>query len=267
MFRLFPLLVIPLIVYNLIALGGGALLHHNTQDILSITHAVSIPMFSGDVWKFSFGDFLVLLALCLLFVEVVKATRTTSREIINHGLSLLVFIIALIESHRGEGLRLDAVLLHRGHDAVRRDRGLHDLHRRRRARSGPRPRRHRLKPEPGIFRTGGPHRAARLPAGRSIRRIAGGREPGAGLRHAGIVADGLAEAIRGPLRPVELAMREALLEPGNPRASRRSPARRRRREWPCVAGRARSGIRRARIVSARISAPAHGRAADRRAHP
>ncbi|MEJ0026435.1 MAG: hypothetical protein WDN01_10435 [Rhizomicrobium sp.] len=97
MLRLFPLLVIPLIIYNLIALGGGAVLHHNTQDILSITHAVSIPMFSGDVWKFSFGDFLVFLSLCLLFVEVVKATRTTAREIINHGLSLLVFIIALIE--------------------------------------------------------------------------------------------------------------------------------------------------------------------------
>ena len=97
MFRLFPLLIIPLIIYNLIALGGGALMHNSTQDILSITHAVSIPMFSGDVWKFSFGDFLVLLSLCLLFVEVVKATRTTSREIINHGLSLLVFIVALIE--------------------------------------------------------------------------------------------------------------------------------------------------------------------------
>jgi len=97
MFRLFPLLIIPLIIYNLIALGGGAVLHHSTQDMLSITHAVSIPMFSGDIWKFSFGDFLVLLSLCLLFVEVVKATRTTSREIINHGLSLLVFIIALIE--------------------------------------------------------------------------------------------------------------------------------------------------------------------------
>jgi hypothetical protein len=30
-------------------------------------------------------------------VEVVKATRTTSNEIINHGLSMLVFVIALIE--------------------------------------------------------------------------------------------------------------------------------------------------------------------------
>jgi hypothetical protein len=54
-------------------------------------------MFSGEVWKFSFGDLLVLVSLLLLFVEVVKATRTTAREIINHGLSMLVFVVALIE--------------------------------------------------------------------------------------------------------------------------------------------------------------------------
>ena len=97
MLRLFPLLLIPVVVYNLIALGDGAILHNDIQDLLSYNHAVAITLFSGDVWKFSFGDFLILLSLCLLFVEVVKATRTTSREIINHGLSMLVFVIALIE--------------------------------------------------------------------------------------------------------------------------------------------------------------------------
>jgi hypothetical protein len=97
MFRLFPLLVIPLIVYNLFALGGGVIGHYDIQDLLSLNHAVTIHMFSGDFWKFSFGDFLILGSLILLFVEVVKATRTTSNEIINHGLSMLVFVVALIE--------------------------------------------------------------------------------------------------------------------------------------------------------------------------
>ena len=97
MFRLFPLLLIPIIIYNLIALGGGAILHHDIQDMLSYDHSLAIHMFSGDTWRFSFGDFLILLSLCLLFVEVVKATRTTSREIVNHGLSMLVFVVALIE--------------------------------------------------------------------------------------------------------------------------------------------------------------------------
>ena len=97
MLRLFPLLLLPVILYNLIALGGGAIMHMNIQEALSYQHALSIPMFSGDIWRFSFGDFLVLLTLALLFVEVVKATRTTSREIVNHGLSMLTFVVALIE--------------------------------------------------------------------------------------------------------------------------------------------------------------------------
>ena len=54
-------------------------------------------MFSGDPWKISFSDFLLLFGLVLLFIEVVKATRTTSNELINHGLSMLVFVVALIE--------------------------------------------------------------------------------------------------------------------------------------------------------------------------
>ncbi len=97
MIRVFPLLLLPVILYNLIAFGGGAVLHNDVQDMLSFNHALTITMFSGDPWKFSFGDFLILLALLLLFVEIVKATRTTKHEIINHGLSLLTFIVALIE--------------------------------------------------------------------------------------------------------------------------------------------------------------------------
>jgi hypothetical protein len=97
MFRLFPLLIIPVIIYNLFALGGGVIGHYDIQDLLSIKHSVPIHMFSGDTWNFSFGDLLILVSLALLFVEVVKATRTTANEIINHALSMLVFVIALIE--------------------------------------------------------------------------------------------------------------------------------------------------------------------------
>ena len=97
MLRLFPLLLLPVILYNLIALGGGMILHHDIQDMLSDNHSLTIAMFSGEQWKFSFGDFLILMTLALLFIEVIKATRTTSREIINHGLSMLIFVVALVE--------------------------------------------------------------------------------------------------------------------------------------------------------------------------
>lgn len=95
MFRLFPLLIVPIAIYNLFALGGTVAGHHDIQGML--TSPFSITMFSGDSWKISFGDFLILFGVVLLFIEVIKATRTTSSELINHGLSMLVFVVALIE--------------------------------------------------------------------------------------------------------------------------------------------------------------------------
>jgi hypothetical protein len=95
MFRLFPLLIIPIAIYNFVALGGNVAGHSDIQHI--ITSTFSVTMFSGDPWKISFADFLLLAGLALLFIEVIKATRTTSNELINHGLSMLVFVVALIE--------------------------------------------------------------------------------------------------------------------------------------------------------------------------
>ena len=95
MLRVFPLLIIPVIIYNLFALGGGVIGHHDVHDLLVVT--TSVTMFSGEAWKINFGDFLLLLTLSLLFIEVIKATHTTSLELMNHGLSMLVFVIALIE--------------------------------------------------------------------------------------------------------------------------------------------------------------------------
>jgi hypothetical protein len=48
-------------------------------------------------WVMTFGDFLVLIALMLLFVELLKSTSTGTTAIFNHALSMLVFIICLVE--------------------------------------------------------------------------------------------------------------------------------------------------------------------------
>src|SRR5438093_6416332 len=94
MLRLFPLLLIVVIIYNAMALGLGVT-HYNAYATLNT--AFTIHMFSGDDWRFSFGDMLVTFSLVLLFIEIVKSTRTSSRQIVNHGLSLLTFTIALVE--------------------------------------------------------------------------------------------------------------------------------------------------------------------------
>jgi hypothetical protein len=92
--RLFPLLLISVIIYNVIAFGTG-LTHHDVYGTLN--SAITIHMFSGDDWRYSVGDGLVTLSLVFLFVEIVKSTRTSSRQIVNHGLAMLTFVVALVE--------------------------------------------------------------------------------------------------------------------------------------------------------------------------
>jgi hypothetical protein len=96
MLRQFPLILIVVIVYNFMAFGGWAVGNHNLEPFLQ-NHFVTIPVVSGDKWTFSLADLFLLVTLVLLFVEIIKATRTTAREIINHGLSMMTFVFALIE--------------------------------------------------------------------------------------------------------------------------------------------------------------------------
>ena len=42
---------------------------------------IAPTMFSGEVWHFRVGDFVILVSLMFLFVEVVKSTRTTAIEV------------------------------------------------------------------------------------------------------------------------------------------------------------------------------------------
>jgi hypothetical protein len=94
MLRAFPMILLAVAAYNALVFGGMAA-GHDAVSLLG--QAVTVRIFSGDAWKISRGDVFVALALTLLFIETVKATRTSNREIINHALSLLTFIGAVVE--------------------------------------------------------------------------------------------------------------------------------------------------------------------------
>jgi hypothetical protein len=96
MFRVFPVLLIVIVAYSAIALAHGLVGNDAMQTFLAREH-VTFHMFSGDLWDFNLGDLLVTLGFVCLFIEIVKSTRTTSRDLINHGLSVLVFVIAIVE--------------------------------------------------------------------------------------------------------------------------------------------------------------------------
>jgi hypothetical protein len=90
----FPLILIAVILYNLAVFGGGAAGH---ESLALLSQSFSLRVFSGDLWKISLGDLFIALALVLLFVETVKAARTSQREILNHAFSMLTFTGALVE--------------------------------------------------------------------------------------------------------------------------------------------------------------------------
>jgi len=91
----FPMILIAVVLYNLTLFGGAAAGQHEMTAILG--QNFTIHMFSGDGWKVTLGDLFLLLTLALLFVEVIRATRSTSREIVNHALSMLTFVGAMAE--------------------------------------------------------------------------------------------------------------------------------------------------------------------------
>ena len=93
--RWFPLMLFAILLYNVLIFLGPVTFGVTPEEFL--LYSFSIGMFSGDIWHFSIGDFIMLFGLAMLFVEVVKATRTSSASILNHTLSMAVFILAIIE--------------------------------------------------------------------------------------------------------------------------------------------------------------------------
>src|SRR5664280_2363400 len=85
----FPLLLIPFAIYNIIAF---------LMPGLSWTGALTtVHMVSGGDWSMSIGDMLVTLAILLLFGEMMKSTRIGIRTVVDHALSLVLFLGILVE--------------------------------------------------------------------------------------------------------------------------------------------------------------------------
>lgn len=94
----FPLLLIPVVIYNLLALttifgsSDGSAYTITTQTLFSI------PMPTmGTQWSVSIGDIILFGALICLFFELLKSTKSDRVAIINHSLSMILFIICLVE--------------------------------------------------------------------------------------------------------------------------------------------------------------------------
>jgi len=98
MLNMFPLLSIPVIIYNVMALGGGAFSKSSQSIVDNLAKGLfDVPMASGTQWTVSSGDLLILISLVMLFAELLKSTSSGRDAIANHALSLVLFIVCLIE--------------------------------------------------------------------------------------------------------------------------------------------------------------------------
>lgn len=95
MLRAFPMILLALVLYNIVVFGLGLFGQHDIDGFLS--QSFRVTMMSGDSLKISVGDAFAFTALALLFIETVKAARSSHREVLNHALSMLTFVAALVE--------------------------------------------------------------------------------------------------------------------------------------------------------------------------
>lgn len=105
----FPLFIIPVGIYCLIAFTttgdpvplthGGVELTANASPLMGILGQkfFSIGMIGGEVeWVLTKGDALLVLSIAVLFMEILKSTSTGTATIMNHALSMIVFIVCLM---------------------------------------------------------------------------------------------------------------------------------------------------------------------------
>ena len=85
----FPLLLIPLAVYNIIVF---------LMPGVSVTEPLfRLPLMSGTEWPVTLSDMLVALGMLLLLLEIIKGARPGAKYLMDHLLSLVVFGAAAAE--------------------------------------------------------------------------------------------------------------------------------------------------------------------------
>jgi len=87
--RAFPLFAVIWVLYNLVALAGS--------ETALQGNLLTIGLISGATWAVSVGDVLIILGLITLFIEIFKSTRTSATSILDHSLSMVVFIAFLVQ--------------------------------------------------------------------------------------------------------------------------------------------------------------------------
>jgi len=96
-FTVFPLMIVPVVIYNILALGGATLSTIESMRLRLDTDVFAVPMTSGVTWHITPGHALIAGALLMLFFELLKSTGIGRAAVMNHAFSLILFVVCLVE--------------------------------------------------------------------------------------------------------------------------------------------------------------------------
>ena len=86
-YRQVPLIGVLAVVYLILAAVYESVLG---------TNLFTIALPSGASWAFGVNDLFLLVGLCLLYLEILKSTRSGRGQIVEHIVSMLVFVGCLL---------------------------------------------------------------------------------------------------------------------------------------------------------------------------
>jgi hypothetical protein len=86
----------PLLALSLILFAGFNLTAGDTARPWYRSEVITINQMSGDIWHISGGDVFLSFSMFLLFIEILRSTRSGGESIVNHAFSALVFVGALM---------------------------------------------------------------------------------------------------------------------------------------------------------------------------
>ena len=87
----FPLLLIPFVIYNIVAFI------FRLPDDIWTTQATTVHMMSGQDWVLTWEDLLLAFSIFLLWIEIIKSTRMGMRSIMDNILAMALFVAMLVE--------------------------------------------------------------------------------------------------------------------------------------------------------------------------
>jgi len=96
-FTVFPLMIVPVIIYNILALGGSTFSSVQAVRERLDTDFLAVSMASNVSWDITPGHALIALSLLMLFFELLKSTGIGRAAVMNHAFSMCLFIICLVE--------------------------------------------------------------------------------------------------------------------------------------------------------------------------